>query len=94
MLTRSVRFTGPLRMRRNVFKAEVTAALDACCETSGLHGAPGHAKLRHCAANRHQPTAAFAGASGVNIRAKVGMTSRLQMGERSMPPTITQARGC
>jgi len=48
----------------------------------------------HCSAIRHQPTAAFPGAWGVNILAKVGMTSKLQMGERSMPPTITQARGC
>src|SRR5262249_45415487 len=34
------------------------------------------------------------GMYGMNIRASVGMTRRLQIGDSSMPPTITQASGC
>ena len=30
----------------------------------------------------------------MNSRAMVGITSRLQIGDSSMPPTITQASGC
>ena len=32
--------------------------------------------------------------SGIISRATVGITSRLQIGDSSMPPTITQASGC
>lgn len=31
---------------------------------------------------------------GMKIRASIGITSKLQMGDSNMPPTITQASGC
>ena len=34
------------------------------------------------------------GTSGMKIRASAGMIMRLQIGDRNMPPTITQASGC
>ena len=34
------------------------------------------------------------GMDGMKMRASVGMISRLQIGESSMPPTITHASGC
>ena len=30
----------------------------------------------------------------MNMRASAGIMSRLQIGDRNMPPTITQASGC
>src|SRR5215831_2776148 len=49
--------------------------------------------LHQCSVAQVRP-ASVSATRGITNLAKVGITSRLQIGDSSMPPTMTQAKGC